>query len=141
MVKISKFFWLFLLSFSFLLFTGCSAESSKDEGKNVDSTKSEINTELLQEQNDLYEKVCQDFSDINKKVVELNDKIHSMKGKLTDAQNKSIDEIEKKRASIHTSMGGLKKVSAADWETFKTNLENDISDVKVEIDEILNSIN
>ena len=141
MVKISKYFWLFLLSFSISIFTSCSSDHSKGEEKNADSTKSGINTELLQEQNDLYEKVCQDFSDINKKVVELNDKIHSMKGKLSEAQNATIDEIEQKRSSIHTSMGGLKKVSPADWESFKTKLENDINDVKTQIDEILSTIN
>ena len=141
MFKIKKFLWLFLLSFSIVLFVGCSSDQPNKENKSADQTKSGVNTELLKEQNDLYEKVCGDFSAINQKVIELNDKIHSMKGKLTDDQNKAIDEVEVKRASINTRMHGLKNVSPQEWGNFKTVLVDDIDDVKTQIDEIINGIN
>lgn len=140
MAKINKLFWLFLLVFSIVTITGCSTDQSKNEDKNADKTNSGINAELLKEQNDLYEKVCRDFSDVNKKVVELNSKIRSMSGKLTEDQNKAIDEIEDKRNSIYTRMHGLKNVSSADWENFKITLEKDIEGVKTQVDEVISGI-
>lgn len=140
MIKIKKFSWLFFLSFSILFFTGCNTRSSNDD-ENAKKLKSEINAELLQEQNEVYEKVCVDFTEINQKVIELNNKIHSMEGKLTEVQNNAIDEIEKKRTSVNTRMHGLKKVSSADWENFRTTLEEDIVDVKAQLDEVISSIN
>ncbi len=137
MIKINKFLWVSVLSFSIFILAGCGTDKSD---KNVDKTKSEVNTELLQEQNDLYEKVCQDFSTINQKVVELNNKMRSMNGKLSDTQNKAIDEIEEKRNSIYSRMHGLKNVTTADWENFKTTLGKDIDDVNSQIDEILNGL-
>ena len=106
-----KSLWLSLLSFSIVIFAGCSADKTDN---NVDNSKSAVNTELLKEQNDLYENVCQDFSDINQEVIKLNDKMRSMNGKLTEDQNKAIDEIEEMRASINARMRGLKKVSPAE---------------------------
>jgi predicted nucleic acid-binding Zn-ribbon protein len=141
MIKIKKIYSLFFLSFCIIVYTGCNSSSSNEDDIDAKKSKSEINAELLQEQNDLYEKVCEDFTEINKKVIELNDKIHSMEGKLTEAQNSAIDEIEEKRASVNTRMRGLKKVSSADWENFKTTLEKDIVDVKAQIDEIISTIN
>ena len=140
MAKINKLFWLFLLVFSIVTISGCNTDQSKNEDKIADKTNSGINAELLKEQNDLYEKVCQDFSDVNNKVVELNSKIRSMTGKLTEDQNKAIDEIEDKRNSIYTRMHGLKNVSSADWENFKITLEKDIEGVKTQVDEIIRGI-
>jgi peptidoglycan hydrolase CwlO-like protein len=141
MIKIKKIYSLFFLSFCIIVYTGCNSSSSNEDDIDAKKSKSEINAELLQEQNDLYEKVCEDFTEINKKVIELNDKIHSMEGKLTEAQNSAIDEIEEKRASVNTRIRGLKKVSSADWENFKITLEKDIVDVKTQIDEIISTIN
>ena len=81
MFKMKKSLWLSLLSFSIVIFAGCSADKTDN---NVDNSKSAVNTELLKEQNDLYENVCQDFSDINQEVTKLNDKMRSMNGKLTE---------------------------------------------------------
>lgn len=140
MVKNSNYLWSFLLSFSILIFAGCNSDQTKNDDKNTDSINTEINTKLLQEQNDLYEKVCKDFSDINKLVLDLNDKIHTKTEKLTEAQNNAIDEIEQKRSSINTRMHELKKVSPAEWENFKLTLEEDIVDVKAQISEVISTI-
>ena len=108
MIKTKNFYRLFFLIVSIIFYAGCSSNTSKEEDENAKNSKSEINAELLKEQNDLYEKVCVDFTEINKKVIELNDKIHSKKEKLTEA--------------------------------FKTTLEEDIVDVKTQLDEIINTI-
>ncbi len=136
MFKISKILWVFLLIFSIIMLTGCNTEQSKNE----DNPKSEINAELLKEQNDLYEKVCKDFTEINQKVIELNNKIHSAKEKLSDEQNRAIDEIEKKRASVNDQMHGLKNVPESEWENFKITLEKNIVDVKTQINEVIEGI-
>ncbi len=137
MFKINKLLWLVLLSFSIVIFAGCGSQSNKED---KDAGKTEVNDELLKEQNALYEKACQDLSAINQKIIQLNDKIHSLKGKLTDAQNKAIDDFEEKRASVNTRMHGLKKVAPADWNKFKTTLENDMDTISTQIDKILTSI-
>ena len=128
---------MFLLTFSIIVYSGCGTQQKKVE----EAAKKELSDQLLKEQNELYEKACQDLSSINQKVIELNNKIHSMKEKtLTEVQNKSIDEFEGKRASINTRMHGLKSVAPGEWEDFRTKLEKDIDDAKVQIDNILNSI-
>ena len=137
MRKMNRVLCLLLLAFGILVFSGCGTQSKKTE----EAAKKELSDQLLKEQNDLYAKACQDLSVINQKVIELNDKIHSMKEKkLTEVQNKSIDDFEEKRASINTRMHGLKNVAPEEWGDFKTKLENDIDDAKGQIDEILDSI-
>ena len=136
MFKINFFKWFLLLSFGMILITGCNTEQSKTEDKSP-----AINAEFLKEQNELYEKVCQDFSTINQKVIELNNKIHSMKGKLTDEQNKALDSLDVNRNSVYNRMHSLKKVSQGDWEDFKTTLGKDIDNVKTQIDDIISTIN
>ena len=137
MRKMNRVLCSLLLAFSIIVSSGCGTQSKKAE----EAAKKELSDQLLKEQNDLYAKACQDLTGINQKVIELNDKIHSMKEKkLTEIQNKSIDEFEEKRASINTRMRGLKNVTPEDWEDFKTKLENDIDEAKVQIDEILSSI-
>jgi len=138
MFKKKKILWLFVLVFSMITLTDCGTGQSNKEESN-DKVNSEVNA-LLKEQNELYAKACEELSNINQKVIELNDKIHSMKGKLTDAQNKAIDEIIEKRTSINARMRQVKNVSGNDWENFKTTLEKDIDDMKIQIDEVLASI-
>ena len=96
--------------------------------------------QLLTEQNELYEIACRDFSDINQKVVELNRKITSMTGKLTEEQNAAIDDIEAKRSSISSRMKTVKTIPQAEWEDFKSTLEQDIVDTRTKLDELLGSI-
>lgn len=63
-----------------------------------------------------------------------------MKGKLTEDQNKTIDEIETMRASINTRMKGVRNVSRDNRGNFKTTLVKDINNMKNQIEEVLNSI-
>ena len=88
-------------------------------------------------------KANEEIRNINQKLNELNDKIHAYHekgGKLTEAQNKEIDEIEKIRASLNPRIHEINKVSQEKWENFKTTLEKDLDEVKTRIDVLLNEI-
>ncbi len=139
----SKFLWMFLIGCSILIISGCGTGQKKSEDKNPVETKSEISAQLMKEHNDLITKANQEIHNINQKLIELNDKIraYNAKGnKLTVAQNKEIDEIEKIRATINPRVHEINNVSQEQWETFKTTLEKDIEDVKTRIDVLLNEL-
>ena len=143
MFKMSKFLWLFLIAFSIYIVSGCGTSQQKSEEKNVGEPKSEISTQLLKEHNDLITKANQEIHNINQKLIELNDKIKAYNakgGKLTGAQNKEIDEIEKIRATINPRIHEINNVSQEQWETFKTTFEKDLEDVKTRIDVLLNEL-
>jgi chromosome segregation ATPase len=143
MYKMSKFLWLFLIACSIFINSGCGTGQKKSEDKNAVEPKSEIATQLLKEHNDLITKANQEIHNINQKLIELNDKIkaHNAKGrKLTEAQNKEIDEIEKIRATINPRVHEINNVSQEQWETFKTKLEKDLEDVKTRIDVLSNEL-
>lgn len=138
MFKLNKLVCAFLIAFAMVTLTNCGTNQSKNE-TNVEQPSPEA-LQLLTDQNELYEQVCRDFSDINQKVMELNRKIRTMTGKLTEAQNAAIDEIEAKRTSISTRMKTVKTIPEADWESFKSTLEQDISDTKTKLDDLLSTI-
>ena len=139
----SKFLWMFLIGCSVLVISGCGTGQQKSEDKNAGEQKSEIAAQLLKEHSDLLAKANQEIHNINLKLTELNDKIHSYNkkgGKLTVAQNKEIDEIEKIRASINPRIHEINSVSQEQWENFKTTFEKDIEQVKSRIDVLLNEL-
>ncbi|HPF51528.1 MAG TPA: hypothetical protein PK335_08125 [Draconibacterium sp.] len=138
MFKLNKLVCVFLLAFAMVTLSNCGANQPKNEIKAEQPSPEAV--QLLTDQNALYEVVCRDFSDINQKVMELNSKIRSMTGKLTEEQNAAIDEIEAKRTSISTRMKTVKTIPQADWENFKSTLEQDISDTQAKLDKLLSSI-
>lgn len=141
MFKVSKFLWLFIIACSIFINSGCGTGQKKSEDINASEPKSEISTQLLKEHNDLITKVNQEIHNINEKLIELNNKIHAYNArgsKLTETQNKEIDEIEKIRATINPRIHEINNVSQEQWETFKTTVEKDIEDVKTKIDVLLN---
>jgi DNA repair exonuclease SbcCD ATPase subunit len=143
MFKMSKFLWLFLIGCSILIISGCGTGQKKNEDKNAGEPKSEIAAQLLKEHNDLITKANQEIHNINQKLIELNEKIKAYNakgGKLTVAQNKEIDEIEKIRATINPRIHEINNVSREQWETFKTTFEKDLEDVKTRIDVLLNEL-
>ena len=143
MFKISKFLWLFLISCSIVIISGCGTGEQKSEDKNAGEPKSEISTQLLKEHRDLNAKARQEIHNINQKLIELNDKIqaYNEKGrKLSEAQKKEIDEIEKIRATINPRIHEINNVSQEQWETFKTSFEKDIEEVKSRIDFLVNEL-
>ena len=141
MFKMSKFLWLFLIGCSIFVFSGCGTGLQKSEDNNADELKSEIISEQLQkEHSELITKANQELAIINQKIRDLNDKIHTKGGKLTETQNKAIDEIEEKRASVNKRMHEIKNVPQEEWDNFKTTFEKDIDEVKTKIDGVLNEL-
>jgi chromosome segregation ATPase len=143
MFKMSKFLWLFLIGCSIFIISGCGTGQQKSEDKNAGEPKSEITAELLKEHNDLLTKANQEIHNINLKLTELNDKIqaYNEKGsKLSEAQKKEIDEIEKIRASINPRIHEINNVSQEQWDNFKTTFEKDIEEVKSRIDVLVNEL-
>lgn len=143
MIKMSKFLGSILIGCSIFVISGCGTGQQKSGDKNAGDQKSEISAQILQEQNDLHTKANQEVHNINLKLTELNDKIHAYneKGrKLSEAQKKEIDEIEKIRASINPRIHEINKVSQENWENFKTSFEKDIEEVKSRIDVLVNEL-
>jgi TolA-binding protein len=139
MVKMSKILCILLTGLSIILSSGCGSKQKSGDSQSVDLTP-EITAEFQKEQSELLAKANQELSSINQKIRELNDKIKRKGGKLTDAQNESIDKFEEKRASVNKCMHQIKNISQEGWEDFKTTFENDLEEVKSSIDEILAGI-
>ena len=143
MFKISKFLWLFLIASSIFIISGCGTGEQKSKDKYAGKPKTEISSQLLKEHSDLIAKANQEIHNINQKLIELNDKIqaYNEKGrKLSEAQKKEIDEIEKIRATINPRIHEINNVSQEQWEIFKATFEKDIEEVKSRVDILVNEL-
>ena len=143
MFKLNKFLSLFLISCAIFFVSGCESGKQKSEENNAVAPKTEISKELLKEHNDLLLKANQEIHNINLKLTELNEKIRAYNekgGKLSQAQNKEIDDIEKIRTTINPRIHEINGVSQEQWENFKASFEKDINEVKSRIDVLLNEI-
>ena len=143
MFKINKALGLFLIGCIVLVISGCGNGQQKSETKKAGEQKSEIAAELMKEHNDLLTKANQEILNINDKLTLLNNEIHTYheKGKkLSAAQNKEIDEIEKIRLTINPRIHEINTISQEQWETFKTTLIKDIDEVKSRIDILVNEL-
>ena len=143
MLKINKLLWLIFIGSSIFLFSGCENGNQKSEDKSTTEPKSEISAELQKEHNDLHLKAGQEIHNINVKLTALNEKIQAlnkMGSKLTAAQNKEIEDIEKIRSSINPRTQEINNVSQEQWENFKTLFIKDIEEVKSRIDKLLSEI-
>jgi hypothetical protein len=143
MFKTSKFLWLTTIGCIIIVLQGCGTGQQKSEVNNANEPKSEITAELQKEHNELSGKAVQEIHNINEKLTNLNDKIHTYHekgGKLTEAQNKEIDEIEKIRATLNPRIHEINKVSQEQWVNFKTTFEKDLDAVKTRIDALSNEL-
>jgi hypothetical protein len=143
MLKINKFLWLLFFGSCIFIFAGCENSTQKSDDKTATEPKSEISAELLKEHNDLRLRASQEIHNINVKLTTLNEKIQAlnkMGSKLTAAQNKEIEDIEKIRSSINPRTQEINNVSQEQWENFKTLFIKDIEEVKSRIDILLNEI-
>ena len=143
MLKINKLLWLIFIGSSIFLFSGCENGNQKSEDKSATEPKSEISAELQKEHNDLHLIAGQEIHNINVKLTALNEKIQAlnkMGSKLTAAQNKEIEDIEKIRSSINPRTQEINNVSQEQWENFKTLFIKDIEEVKARIDKLLSEI-
>lgn len=129
------YIWIVLIGFSILFFYGCS-NNTQSESNQTSTPENVISEELHQAHCDLLAMANEELALINQKVRDLNDKIQDG-GKLSDAQNASLDAFEVKQASINTRMHEIKNIKQEDWENFKTTFESDLNEVKTIIDEVL----
>jgi hypothetical protein len=133
MIK-NKFLWIILIGFCGFIFWSCGTGSKKTEEKIA--TENVISEELHQAHCDLLSKANEELAGINQKVRDLNDKIRVRKEKLTDAQNKALDDLVAMQTSINKRMKEIKNVKQEDWDEFKTTLERDLEEINTLIDNI-----
>jgi len=135
MVK-NKLLWMILFGFCVFIYSGCGTNTQKSEAKNEAAKENVISEELHQAHCDLLSKANEELAGINQKVRDLNDKIRTKGGKLTDAQNSALDDFSQKQASINKRMHEIKNVKQEDRENFKTTFEKDLEEIKTLIDNI-----
>jgi TolA-binding protein len=135
-MKMEKFVSVVFLSLSVIFLSGCGSGQQKGNDSEA-GEKTEITAEFQKEQQELVRLANEELSSINKKIMELNEKIQEEGTGLTDAQNEAIDEFEDKRKSVNNRLNEIESVSEEEWESFKTKFEDDLDKVKSKIDEIL----
>lgn len=128
---------LLFLSLSIIVFSGCGIKQQKKANQETTIQNAEALAEFQNEQKVLVEKARAELAEINKKITACNDKIHSKGGKLTEAQNKALDEFEKKRASINQRIHEIKNVKLENWQDFKSGFEADLNEARTDIDRII----
>jgi len=140
MVKIRKISAVLFLSLIVVLFSGCNScqQSQKGEKQDAGDLKEQINSKLQEEKNELQQKAGEEFSNINDKVIELNSKIEEQSEQLTEEQNNALDEIQEKRVAVNEKYNNIKNVSEEEWDAFRAAFENEIDEIKSNIDDILN---
>ncbi len=125
-----------LIGFCMFIYAGCGSNSQKSGVNNEAAKENVISQELHQAHCDLLSKANEELAGINQKVRDLNDKIRARTEKLTDAQNKSLDDLVAMQTSINKRMKEIKNVKQEDWENFKTTFEKDLEEIKTLIDNI-----
>ena len=123
------------LSLMFLFFTGCNLVQKKEIASEPDVKDAEAEMIFQQEKSELLSKANAELSAINKRILACNDKI-KQGIKLTEAQNKALDEFEAKRASINKRIHEIKDVQLSEWESFKTEFETDLTNASADIERI-----
>jgi TolA-binding protein len=136
MLKISKTFSMLLLSFSLIVFSGCGTKQQKNDDAKSVNANSEAVAQFQKEQKELLDKANAELSAINKKILACNEKLKMKGGKLTDAQNKALDEFENQRASINQRIHQIKNVKMTDWDSFKSKFEADLIEASSNIEKI-----
>ena len=128
---------LFMMGCLIIAVSGCgNVQQKKQEAAEVQAAVEALN----KAHSELLAKANEEIAAVNKRVMDLNEKMKSTEKKLTEAQNKEIDEIEKLRASVNQRMHEIKNISQADWETFKASFEKDMIDLKARLDTICNEL-
>ena len=139
MLNLKNSFGVLCLSICMLIFSGCGFNQKKQNDSESNQVNSEAMAKFQEEKSEMLRKANEELSAINKKILACNDKIK--KGsKLTEAQNKALDEFEAKRTSINQRIHQIKNVSMPDWEAFKAKLETDLTDASSDIEKILTEL-
>jgi Skp family chaperone for outer membrane proteins len=140
MLKIKITFGTLLLCCSLIVFSGCGIKQQKNDDGNSVNVNTEALAQFQKEQKELLAKANAELSAINKKILACNDKIREKGGKLTEAQNKALDEFEEQRASINQRIHQIKNVKMADWEKFKSSFETDLNEASSNIEKIMTEL-
>lgn len=137
MFSFKRFVSLFMMGCLIIAISGCGNVKQQKE----EAAAAQVAAEVLNKaHSELLSKANEEIAAVNKRVLDLNEKMKSREKKLTEAQNKEIDEIEKLRASVNQRMHEIKNVSQADWESFKATFEKDMTDLKARLDTICNEL-
>lgn len=139
MLKLSNISGMLLLGFCMLLFTGCGEKQQKNNDTASETISAEAMAEFQNEKKELLAKANAQLSEINQKILACNDKIKAGT-KLTDAQNKALDEFEAKRATVNKRIHEIKNVSYENWGNFKASFESDLEEVGSDIEKILTEL-
>ena|SRR5690554_5299883 len=137
MIKQKSTLLVLLISSVLALFSGCGLMQQKEETQKSDAINSEAVAQIQIEKKALLEKANAELAAINKKIMACNDKMNARKVKLTDAQNKALDEFENQRASINQRIHEIKNVKFEDWNDFKNKFESDLSEASSNLDKIM----
>ena len=137
MLSLKRFVSLIMMVGLIIAISGCgNVQQQKQEAAAAQAAAEVLN----KAHSELLAKANEEIAAVNKRVMDLNEKMKSTEKKLTEAQNKEVDEIEKLRASVNQRMHEIKNISQADWETFKTSFEKDMIDLKARLDTICNEL-
>lgn len=126
----------FMLCAGIIAFSGCG---SGQQNKSNDDTEQneEINARLIEEKNELQQMAKDGFSEINRKIMELNEKIKKHSEPLTDKQNETLDEIQDLRVDLNNMLHKVKNVSEDQWESFQGNFKKELEELQEKVDGIL----
>ncbi|MFW5832139.1 MAG: hypothetical protein ACOCVA_07785, partial [Prolixibacteraceae bacterium] len=69
---------------------------------------------------------------------ELNRLIEEQGKQLSEEQEQLLDTIQEKRVSVNNRLNKIDNVSEEEWETFKTNFEEDLEEIQTKLDNVLN---
>jgi uncharacterized protein HemX len=137
MLSLKRFVSLIMMVGLIIAISGCgNVQQQKQEAAAAQAAAEVLN----KAHSELLAKANEEIAAVNKRVMDLNEKMKTTEKKLTEAQNKEVDEIEKLRASVNQRMHEIKNISQADWETFKTSFEKDMIDLKARLDTICNEL-
>lgn len=139
MFKSANISVMLLLGLFILGLSGCGLKQQKDSETDANAISTEAMAEFQSEKNALLQKANAELSAINKRILACNDKIKHG-AKLTDAQNKALDEFEGKRASVNRRIHELKNVSYENWASFKASLESELEEVGSDIEKIMTEL-
>lgn len=139
MLNLKNSIVLVCLTLMLLLFAGCNLNQKKESVSQPDVVDAEAEMIFQQEKKELLDKANAELSAINQRILTCNEKIK--KGiKLTDAQNKALDAFEAKRASINKRIHEIKNVQYAEWDSFKKQFEEDLTNASADIEKILTEL-
>ncbi len=140
MLKIKNTIRLLFLVVGIIAFTGCgSGQKEKSETSPVPEETRAVQA-LVEERNELVEQASAELSEVNEKVMKLNEMIEARGEPLSEELNNRVDSFAILRQSINERVGLIENVSVDDWEIFRERLEADLEEANEDIEEIMQEL-